>query len=1790
MDKKKILEEIHINLSEMKTEMIQLGKDISVISECITKEKFFPQEITKQVISCLSNIEKQNLACKNLYQLLTDETFKFEQISKFETVLSEQKKEIERESKIELVERFYSLHSEDEDLEKELLEQKDKLRELLKQVKHEEQEFSKIKPYMDLLEALKIIGTDQSGLLVEYITSLSGFFGIKLIGKILIENKINLVDKESPCEEQIIKSESLTHEVESQQDNVLEEETVDVVSACEVEQNLVSKDNLAQEEEIHSKMEDISASSEEYDCVMLSQDLSYGELQIESSYRETKKFGVSDFINDLKRGSSLGIQKKILEVLDKYSVINEGYFHTMRSIREKRLEENVDVCFTYLLTKGYIRKYVVGNYGHFYCLTAKCEKAFYKKEACSFLGVKMHENLNERESIPDSVTSALTRIACAKMLEIQNLNRYFCLSSSGTVLYTEAFLFKTASVIDYNKFDIFVGCFWSNANECQEFCDAVEKTAKKEAMIVRIFFVGVNKTHARKIAKFFTERYGETLPDIKFIYSLCDDEFYEAEGKEILTPEQLFKETEIDSEQNEEQAEKKVEERIQEQTEESDNVSAQNENVEPEKPITNTPVKESKKEKKPLEETSIQEIKKEACKMIISGKVYCAVAFLHAYSQEYAQITPLYNKLAYAVNDPMKKCSYSTDLIFDNFLDESGAYHDYLMVATVLRTFFYNHVQYDYSMKTFYEGNVKSLSMVSGDSNLSNLIYMLMNYKDVHHKGIDVWADYHMKDKVQLEAELNRTKKDAREFYDALIIGHTSEIKSNTRFIKTKKLIFSRKSDIAQYITIVMDNQTDMLELMEEFLTENFMKENSCIDAVNVDSHKIDEYLDEFWNRAGEDMRTIKKTSDLMGSLRQNLVTAIYKAVTIMCKWASFTKCMKNETTDLSIEEYKKIKGKLLHDICTVSDEYQKKKKIESNLEERAGMYIFLDALNELKARIEGTYKEESHEYFYVDFLKQDQVLLDHEYLPVMDKGFRDIKELTLVERIRNHCQGESLSFNERLEVIFKEHGDDYGSAELILKYLDQTNAENREEHYNLSESITFAKRDASNKKNDFIENLELMQSYGQIDNSKENKKEKILQIINSAFEFACESNNYGFFLKVLLAYENQIREDAKVRENSLVDELEAYRLEIKGLSDEEDKADKLKKVEAMLKVQNYTVAEDLLTRIKNDELDMCNELFEEDYLKQMLEHYDYYYEKVKDSSYSFSYLVKTRIRNKDDKGARRLAENWMINGQKLNQQKLSTLLMTLGFAVGNVKEQKKIGKYDNYIVKLAKPVDGRKVNYKHPIAAFGSQATEEGFRIVFLYGKYDTERIIAAIKEIGNAKNTIILLDYALALPERRRLARKIKEEAFSKIFGIIDRVLFMYLISNYNEERVNQMLMSVMMPFCYYQPYVWDSANVMPPEIFMGRNEELEKIESPKGVNIVYGGRQLGKSALLKMAKNDIDKNENHDRAVLVDIKGLDYKRAAIKIGRALYDEGVLNSEITTDDWDTLARAIKLRLTQEKEKIPYLLLLLDEADVFIESCGEVNYQPFDALKDVQSVGVDRFKFVIAGLRNIVRFKRNHALGNNSVITHLESMTVKPFKEAEARELLEIPLYYLGLRFPKDKEALITLIFASANYFPGLIQLYCAKLIEAMRKGDYAGYDECDTPIYEVKESHIKKVLSEEGFMQQIREKFEITLKLDEDNYYYLIALLMALLYHEKGYKNGFLPEEVYDEGCGYGIAKISNLKIDKLVAFMEELEELNVLRKTSEKAYLFNRYSFFQMMGSRTEVEDKLEEYMED
>ena len=1154
--------------------------------------------------------------------------------------------------------------------------------------------------------------------------------------------------------------------------------------------------------------------------------------------------------------------------------------------------------------------------------------------------------------------------------------------------------------------------------------------------------------------------------------------------------------------------------------------------------------------------------------------------------QEYGMF---YNQLAHAVNDPMGHCNYSTNNVF-TLIEKKGDFEDALVISTAIRTFFSNQVRYDYNIKSYYSG-IKEYKLLSDYPTLSKVVYSLMEFKDNQQKGMDAYAEYRSRSKSELDKEMRNLQRDARIFYENFVIGRKKEKASQKRFIETKKLIFSANSEFGEYIKAIVDGDTELQPLALEFLQENFYKEDSTIEADTIDSDKLWDYILVYWNKAG-DMMMYRRHADLMSHLRNNIISTTTKAVQLLAKWCNLVSRISNRTEDEGDIAYKKVHKPLIDNIISVISDMETVSSDEAvEIPEKAGLNVLIYTLKEILSCLTGDYDDSIKKYFYVPFLLTDDVMLDEDYLPDLNMHSSNMSTLWPTVRILDHVtnlrSGEH-TYKHRLTEILDEQGDDYGAARLIVDYLmEKDNTDKLTEiSANIESGEVYAKETADLRKEDFIGNLELAQSYGQIDNSVEDKKEKILQIVDEWYEWALESSNYGFFKRVMDRYLDEIREEAKSREADLLEQLESFKdTTVAGLSAEE-KEKRVARIQAMIKAQNYTVAEDLLARSNTFEEEQ-EEMIEEDFLKEFLDHYDDYYQPVATRNASFATLVSSRTRNKEQRGAKRLADNWLPGGSKLGAEKLEKLLNCLGFKGAKVKAQNAIGKFEHFFVKTERAKGGQRDNYTHPIAAFGSGAALDGFRVVCINGAYDADSLIEIMKEIGNAMHTMILYDNALPMSERRRLARKTKNALGDKLFAVVDRTVMMFLVRNYDETKMNKMLVSLITPFGYYQPYVWESANVMPPEIFMGRKQELERIKSPTGVNIVYGGRQLGKSALLKKAKEDIDWDENGNRAVLVDIKGLDYKRAAKKIGHELYDAFVLDNDIDTEDWDELARAVRRRLQSDNKRIPYLLLLLDEADVFIDSCAAVNYQPFDALKDVQSIGAGRFKFVIAGLRNIVRFKRE-ALGNNSVLTHLQPMTVKPFNTSEARELLELPLHYLGLRFPKEKESLITLILATTNYFPGLIQMYCAKLINAMRNKDYANYDEVDTPIYEVSEEHIKKVLADPEFTQQIREKYIITLKLDEDNYYYLIALLMAYLYHSNGYNEGYSVEEIKNAGIELEIEKIANLENVKLKSFMEELRELNVLRNTDETHYLFTRFTFFQMMGTRAEVDDKLVEYM--
>ena len=377
----------------------------------------------------------------------------------------------------------------------------------------------------------------------------------------------------------------------------------------------------------------------------------------------------------------------------------------------------------------------------------------------------------------------------------------------------------------------------------------------------------------------------------------------------------------------------------------------------------------------------------------------------------------------------------------------------------------------------------------------------------------------------------------------------------------------------------------------------------------------------------------------------------------------------------------------------------------------------------------------------------------------------------------------------------------------------------------------------------------------------------------------------------------------------------------------------------------------------------------------------------------------------------------------------------------------------------------------------------------------------------------------------------------------------------------------------------------------MFIGRENAMHDVKNPDGVNIVYGGRQLGKSALLKMACREIDGNKNQ-RAIYVEIHNKDYRAAALYTSRELSDANFFAEPMETDDWEVLTRAIKMRLSNETpNKISYFLLMLDEADRFIESCAAVRYAPIDALSRIQQVNYNggRFKFVIAGLRNIVRFERELAQSDNPILPVLKSLTITPFKFEEARKLLEVPLRCLGLRFADDK--LIFTIAETALYFPGIIQLFCEKLLLTLFEPNNSGYGE-NAPPYEITESHIKKILADEEFIHDIKKKIEITLRLGDDKYYYVIAQILAYLYHENLKIDGYTPADILNCAKNFELIKARYLPREesKVDALMTELCELNILRKSDSGKYLFARQRIFNYMGTRAKVEAELVNLMEE
>src|SRR5690606_5402782 len=101
-----------------------------------------------------------------------------------------------------------------------------------------------------------------------------------------------------------------------------------------------------------------------------------------------------------------------------------------------------------------------------------------------------------------------------------------------------------------------------------------------------------------------------------------------------------------------------------------------------------------------------------------------------------------------------------------------------------------------------------------------------------------------------------------------------------------------------------------------------------------------------------------------------------------------------------------------------------------------------------------------------------------------------------------------------------------------------------------------------------------------------------------------------------------------------------------------------------------------------------------------------------------------------------------------------------------------------------------------------------------------------------------------------------------------VVDEWLALYLAHHPLEARY-EVLFRCTLPWSHVNPYQKHSGGAVPPEMFYGRQDIVSSLERLDGTRIIFGGRQLGKSAVLRRVERDFHEPAQHRFAAFIDIK---------------------------------------------------------------------------------------------------------------------------------------------------------------------------------------------------------------------------------------------------------------------------------------------------------------------------------
>ena len=335
-------------------------------------------------------------------------------------------------------------------------------------------------------------------------------------------------------------------------------------------------------------------------------------------------------------------------------------------------------------------------------------------------------------------------------------------------------------------------------------------------------------------------------------------------------------------------------------------------------------------------------------------------------------------------------------------------------------------------------------------------------------------------------------------------------------------------------------------------------------------------------------------------------------------------------------------------------------------------------------------------------------------------------------------------------------------------------------------------------------------------------------------------------------------------------------------------------------------------------------------------------------------------------------------------------------------------------VVKLSQPV------MSSPLPAFGSSCGTR-LDIVVSQKRREPEQVAEFIRGRNLTQSSVLVLLWPpMSVNGRVKWKRHCASERLTLL--PLDHTLLLHLCGERN--RLSQLL-QLGLPCTWSRPYITKGENVA-REMFVGRRDEAAALMDPHGGCIVFGGRQLGKSALLCHVHN-----ENHDPDALCFVNYMDVNDLGL--------EPQTHNEMMTVFWrrvhDQLTQAAAIeglppeKLRRERQllnEVPLLIekrlaederariiLLLDESDKLLDMDSGRNFALVRRLRALMAEHDRRFKVVFAGLQSVQRYNNweNHPFAQLG-----KELVINPLPAPAAQDLIIRPLRALGFAFENPR------------------------------------------------------------------------------------------------------------------------------------------------------------------------------